>query len=489
MKPLRIVGLALATAAAPVCADVVIDWNSELLNAVRITSRPPPVASRQMAIVHLAIYDAINGVTPTHRHYLVPPQAPAGASADASACAAAKAVLDSLYAGDTPPSFSTARAAFAARYASLLAAIPDGQAKTDGLAWGASVGNDYLTSRANDGSTTIVPYTQPATPGVWRPTLPANAGALLPGWGQVTPFALVSGSDVRPQPPPKLDSSAYALEVTLTRDYGGTTSSLRTADQTEIALFWADGGGTETPPGHWMHIAQTVSAAQGLSSAQNARLFALLGICVADAAIVAWDAKYAYNYWRPITAIREADTDGNAATSPDPTWLPLIATPPFPEYTSGHSTFSRAAATALSGFLGSDNIPFTTSSDGLVGVTRNYTSFSAAADEAGVSRIYGGIHFASANIAGQTSAYQLATFALDHFLTSQSDLQFSVVNKSAGGCALTLQVTPGQTYRLEASSNLATWEQLAVVTSNTNIVNFTDVNAPPGKRFYRAVPQ
>src|SRR5213595_1294049 len=202
-----------------------------------------------------------------------------------------------------------------------------------------------------------------------------------------------SSSQFRPPGPPSLDSEQYAADYNEVKELGAALGSTRTADQTQIALFWADGAGTETPPGHWNSIAQIIAAGQGNTLEQNARLFALLNIAMADAAICAWDTKYTYHNWRPVTAIRNGDTDGNPATEPDPAWSSFIVTPPFPDYVSGHSTFSSAAATVLALFYGTDAITFTTGSDFMPGVFRSFNSFSAAAGEAADSRVYGGIHF------------------------------------------------------------------------------------------------
>jgi hypothetical protein len=195
--------------------------------------------------------------------------------------------------------------------------------------------------------------------------------------------------------------------------------STRTPDQDQIALFWADGVGTETPPGHWNSIAQDVSAAQGNTLDENARLFALLNIALADAAICAWDAKYAFNFWRPITAIRAGDTDGNPDTEPDPAWSSFIATPPFPDYVSGHSTYSGAAAMVLATFYGTDNMAFDTGSDFLPGVIRHFDSFSAAAAEAAESRLYGGIHYRSANEDGLHAGLGVGAFVAENLLLSK----------------------------------------------------------------------
>jgi len=375
----------------------------------------------------------------------------------------------------------------AASYTATLATVPDGAAKDAGVAWGEARGTSMLAFRTGDGSDAVVPYVPNPIPGRWRATLPAFAPGLLPQWGTMTPFAMARGDMFRPQPPPDLSSAAYALELNLVKSVGGTTSVTRTADESEIAQFWADGGGTETPPGHWLHIAQDVAEVEGLTLEERARMFALVSLAVADAAIVAWDAKYAYDYWRPITAIREAETDGNASTEPDPTWVPFVVTPPFSEYTSGHSTFSRSGATVLAAFFGTDSIPFTTGSDALPEVMRSYSGFGAAADEAGISRIFGGIHFASGNIAGQASAFGLGTLVANRFLTPLDATEFTLARFTPDGFAIEAKVNIGTTYRVEASSDLESWELLATITAGSPTISFVDTNAPAGKRYYKLV--
>ena len=196
-------------------------------------------------------------------------------------------------------------------------------------------------------------------PGVWVPTPPASAPYLLPQWGFVVPFVMPAGTHFRPSGPPPLDSREYAADYAEVKAFGAAVGSDTHAGQDEIANFWADGAGTETPPGHWNSIAQEVAGARRQSLIENARLFALLNVAMADAAICAWDAKYAANSWRPVTAIRKGETDGNPATAPDPTWSSFIVTPPFPDYVSGHSTFSGAAARILARFYRTDRIAFT----------------------------------------------------------------------------------------------------------------------------------
>ena len=387
--------LATVTGVFTAEADIVTDWNTAVLNSIRAGRTPPPAASRNMAILHVSIYDAVNGVAQDSQPYFVKPLKKKDADAtslEAAATAAAHKVMLALY-----PAYAASHDAL---HNSLLAVIPNGAAKTKGITWGEQVAGAYLATRAHDGWDAVVPLAPSTKPGDWVPELPAYAPFLLPQWGFLQPFTMRSSDQFRPPPPPPLDSLQYFSDYYVTRQLGSASSAARTADQTQIAFFWADGGGTETPPGHWNNIAQDVAAAQGNTLAENARLFALLNLAMADAAINAWDCKYTFNWWRPITAIRAGDTDGNDATVGDPGWTPLITTPPFPEHTSGHSTFSAAGATVLALFYGNDNIPFTTGSDALPGVTRSFNSFSAAANEAGLSRIYGGIHFMSANAAG-----------------------------------------------------------------------------------------
>jgi membrane-associated phospholipid phosphatase len=389
-------------------ADVVTDWNNVALNAIRIDRTPPPRASRALAILHASIYDAVNGISRTNEAYFVQSAVPASASKEAAASAAAHKVLVSLF----PASASS----FDSLYVASLGAIRNSPQKATGVAGGESVANQILTWRANDNADAIVVAPSGTDPGYWVPTPPAFAPYLLPQWGFVAPFGMVSGPQFRPPGPPALDSAQWVTNYNEVKALGAAVGSLRTAEQSQIALFWADGAGTETPPGHWNHIAQQVGAAMGNTMEQNARLFALLNIAMADAAICAWDAKYTYDFWRPVTAIRAGNTDGNPATTPDPTWSSFIVTPPFPDYVSGHSIFSAAAATVLAMFYGTDNISFTTGSDFLPGVFRSFSSFSAAADEAAISRVYGGIHFRFASEDGLASGADIGAWTFAHLL-------------------------------------------------------------------------
>jgi membrane-associated phospholipid phosphatase len=295
---------------------------------------------------------------------------------------------------------------------------------------GREVAQQILDWRSTDGSDAPGHYTPGSDPGDWQPTPRPNPNAppaelpglpaLAPQWPSVTPFAMTSGSQFRPAPPPALDSAEYAAAFNEVKDLGRADSTTRTAEQKQIAQFWNDGLGTAFAMGYWNRIAGQVATDQGLNLVQDARLFALLNIAEADAQIACWDAKYTYNLWRPVTAIRAADTDGNPGTEPDATWTPLLVTPNFPSYTSAHSTLSGAGAEVLAALFG-DSYHFTVGADGLPGVTRSFDSFEAAAAEAGRSRIYGGIHYQFDNANGQAVGAEVAGFVVNHFLTSRHD--------------------------------------------------------------------
>jgi PAP2 superfamily len=381
-------------------ADVVTEWNSAALDAIRAGHTPPPIASRSLAILHVSIYDAVNGIDRTHEYYLVQSEVPASASRDAAASAAAHEALVNL--------FPAGASSFDALHVAILAAIPDGPQKAAGIVWGEFVAGQILAARANDGSDVIVPPPGDSGPGVWVPTPPAFLPYLVPQWGFVRPFGMSSSSQFRPPGPPSLDSERYAVEYEEVKELGAAIGSTRTVEQTEIALFWADGAGTETPPGHWNSIAQIIAAAQGNTLEENARLFALLNIAMADAAICAWDAKYTFHFWRPVTAIAFAEPELN--------WMSFIVTPPFPDYISGHSTFSGAAATVLALFYDTGDLPFTTGSDFLPGVYRSFPTCLDAAGEAAVSRLYGGIHFRSANEDGLQAGISIGEWTGSHYL-------------------------------------------------------------------------
>jgi membrane-associated phospholipid phosphatase len=388
--------------------DAVLRWNEAALQAIKAAKTPPPLAARHLAILHISMVDAITGVRHTCRPFEVDAKAEPGTSVEAAAAGAAHHVLTELY-PDLTRRFDTL-------LDRTLSALGEGEAVTKGLTLGRYVAKEVLVWRAEDGADREVRFTPKRGPGEWAPTPPAFAKPLAPHWPTLTCFALRRGYQFRPDGPPKLTDKAYTTAFDEVRRLGAKESKERTADQTEIALFWADNEGTFTPPGHWNRIAQTVARDRGFTLEDNARLFALLNVALADVGIACWDCKYHFHFWRPIQGIRAADTDGNPDTAPDRDWEPLIVSPPFPSYTSGHSSFSGAAATTLAAVFGTDKVRFESTSDGLPGVTRRYSSFWAAAEEAGMSRIYGGIHWQFDNTDGLAGGKKVAEHVLEHCL-------------------------------------------------------------------------
>lgn len=392
--------------------DAVLQWNEVLLNAIRTDKTAPPVAARAMAIMHTSIHDAVNSIEHRYQSYGKSFVAHPQSSIDAAIAAAGERALSAI--------FPAQHATFTAKLNDALAAIADGIRETQGVAAGRFAADQILALRASDGAFVITPYQPGTNPGEWRPTPPAYLPSLLPQWPKVTPWSLERGDQFRPANPPALTSPEYATAVNQVKTLGSLTSSTRTADQTNIAKVWAAGPGTATPPGQWNQIASDIARSRNLTTIENARLFALLNMSLADSAIAAWDAKYATNLWRPVTAIREADTDNNPATDKDPTWTSLITTPPFSAYVSGHSTFSGAGSAILSAFLGTDAVNFTLKSE-VPGVPdRIFSSLAAAGDEAGMSRIYGGIHYIFDHTGGSTTGKKIADEVLKNELKAET---------------------------------------------------------------------
>jgi hypothetical protein len=396
--------------------DVVLQWNRTVLDSIRAENTAPPVASRALAMTHIAIFDALNQIEGSYRSYsyTFPGVSIASPPPELSASTAAYIVLSHLY--------PTRESIFRTQWLNSFKAADGTVRNAAAVAWGTYVGNLVVNFRRRDGASSVVPYTPLAGCGKWKPAFPAFAPALLPQWSKVHPFGVTRVIFFRPPAPPAFDSRSFTDAYREVYNLGSVNSTARTADQTQIAYFWEDGPGTVTPPGHWQVIAQGLSERFLLPRIENARLFALLSMAQADAAIASWDAKYAYNYFRPITGIRERCFNRPDLVR-DPNWTPLLPTPPFPAYTSGHSTFSGASARLLALYFGTDNIAFSGPSPdpgrwpaALPGVQRSWPSLSAAAAEAGQSRIYGGIHWqfdngtglkAGAAIADQTFDIQL----------------------------------------------------------------------------------
>ena len=391
--------------------DAVLTWNA-IAGEAAIVAGISPVGnplheSRMYAMTHVAIHDALNAIDRRSRPYVFEGAADSLASPEAAVATAARDVLVTLLGQLPAPPAGIAAAVpnVEADYADALASIPD-PAKTQGVEVGAAAATAILALRADDGSDTLLldfAYPQGTEPGEYRFTSTELPFAFAPGWGDVTPFVLRSSSQFPVRPPYALTGKKYTRDFAEVKRLGGngtTTPSARTTEQTEIARFWV-----ESSPLAWNRIARTVSADEGLDMWENARLFGLLNMALADGYVGTFETKYELNFWRPVTAIRAADTDGNPNTDVDATWSPLVTTPPIPEHDSGHSVEGGVAAQVLRRFFGTDAISFENCSMTLpVGsrcidaspVSRSYTSFTQAAGENGLSRILVGFHFRNA---------------------------------------------------------------------------------------------
>lgn len=414
-------------------ADPVTDWNANAgraaMQACISPSDDPLHESRMYAMMHVAIHDALNAIDRRSRPYAFDAVVNPGASASAAVAAAARDVLVAVI-GQIPFPFpatclQAGIASVEADYTSALAAVPPGSARTAGIAVGQAAAVAILALRAVDGSGTPLldfAYPQGTKPGDYRFT-PGFPFAFSPGWGRVTPFVLNHAAQFRPSPPHHVTSQQYAADFNEVKAIGGdnvTTPSIRTADETEAGLFWL-----ESSPLAWNRIARTVSASRGLGLWENARLFGVLNLALADGYVASWDAKYRENFWRPVTAIHTAATDGNPDTAADPAWTPLQLTYPIPDHDSAHSVEGGAAAEAMREFFGTDAIAFSTCSFSLPPgsrctdaspVLRSFASFSQAADENGRSRVLVGIHFQHAVDEGIKHGRKIGQRAVNLFL-------------------------------------------------------------------------
>ena len=390
----------------------VIQWNRILLSIVRTPGAQPATVhpTRSFAIMHAAIYDAVNAIDRTHAPYLVKVDGVRKhASQEAAAAGAAHEVLAALY-----PSF---KAMLDADLQESLANIGSGREVNEGLQLGQDVGSQVLALRSSDGSDAPpLPYVFGNAPGDYQSTPPNfPKQPQFTNWSHVTPFALQHADQFRPEPPPALDSDTYADAFNKTKSLGIANSTAATADQALTGRFW--NGAIQN---YWNEIAQTSAIDFGLTTTQSARLFALLNLSFADSVIAFYDAKYTYNFWRPVTAIRDASTAINVNTTADPNWLPEVTnTTPDPSYPGAHAVISAAGAKVLISFFDRDYLKFQVTSEVLPGVERSFDSFSDAAQEATLSRIFAGVHFQFDLSSGQRLGSQVADFVLDNFLTAR----------------------------------------------------------------------
>ena len=390
MKLPRLLAAALAacvlSSLSAFAENPVVFWNQQVLDATRLARQPPPVIALHLGTFHGAMADAVDGITGGWQPWLVTEKAPAGANVDAAIAGTAYTILNALWGqAANPHNFDVA-------LQHALAGIPDGPAKTDGLAWGKHVAQLVLAERAKSGFGTPMPYKPSDEPGKWRETAPEFRAAATPQLARTKPFVMTAPDQFRGAPPPAVESREYAQALNQVAEVGDRDSTTRTEYQNLSVPFWSDALGTSGPPGHWNMIAQDLVRDRALSVPQTARLFALLNFAAADAFISAWDTKFFYNTARPETVLRELDAKTNPDLKPAPDFIPNMASLPFPSYPSAHMTFTAAAARVLALYFGTDAVPFSTTSDGLPGAVRSYKTFSEAADEVGMSRIYGGIH-------------------------------------------------------------------------------------------------
>ena len=418
---IALAAFAISTVVAmrPARADVVTEWNENTQRAIKTANTSPAVTGRVFAIVHAAVFDAVNGIERRYAPYHVDFNAPhRDVSRRAAAIQAAYGALVKLF----PSQKTTLDAQRTASLSGIAERRPSEEDDSDendaedagriarGIAWGQAVADDILAWRSTDGlSVVFPPFLGGTAPGQWRPTPPDFRTAVFQQMATMVPFAMPSPSSFRPPGPPKLPSARYASDFNEVKSLGSRVSSTRTAEQTQIAFFWDDNGGVQ-----WNRIALAVAAQHHNTLSENARLLALLNIALADAAIVAWDGKYHYSSWRPVTAIPLGDSDDNPLTQADPGWLPLRPlTPAHQEYPSAHSTNTGAAATVLAAFFG-DNTTFSATSDALPGVVRTWTRFSDASLEVNDARVYFGIHFRSAVVDGRAAGEAVANYVLAH---------------------------------------------------------------------------
>ena len=407
--------LALAPAArAQSTSNAATDWNAIAASAA--AGQPAHVQPLSLAMVQGAVYDAVNAIDGRHRPYIAAPAADPSDSKPAAAATAAYRTLVGL--------FPTQQATLQPLYAASLAGVPDGPAKTGGIAVGEASAATMLATRSNDGRGGPFTFVFGTTAGVWRPT-PPNFGLDPAPWvANVRPFLVPSAEMLRTDGPNALTSAAYAHDLNEVERLGSLTSRHRTADQTQAAIFWQDSG-----PAIWNRVFRALAASRGLDIVDSARMLAMTNLAAADGSIGCWNDKYYWNFWRPITAIREAGADGNPATTADPTWLPLfdpsvpvsgpsLVTPGFPDHPSGHTCISGAAVHALKAFFATDKVPFTAQSNKCSPAPcppRSFDRFSRALKEIIGARIWSGIHFRTADVQGAVLGKKVAHQLKKHY--------------------------------------------------------------------------
>ena len=401
-----LLSLVLLSVAPIVKADKVTDWNAIGAKAALTGGNAGAAGSVDMAYMHIAIYDAVNAIEGGYTVFAVSPSnIPPGASAEAATVAAAYRTLRYLYPAQ--------RAYLDAQYAASLATIPDGQAKLDGIAVGDEVAALFLTSRVGDGRGANVPYTPGSGPGAWIPTSPAPPAAV---WlSQMRPFAIESPSQFRPEPPPRLGSDEWANDYNEVKRMGALNSSERTPEETTLGRFFLPPGVPQIAGG-----LRQLAIEKGLSLKDSARLFAQIYVAQADASIAGWDSKYHYGFWRPITAIRAGDTDGNPNTDADPTWTPLATTPNHPEYLSAHLFVDGAYSETLRLFFGTKKLNVTLSST-TTGTSMTFTNTDDITNAVTDARIFAGFHYRTSCVRGAVLGKKVAKYVAKNYFLRVGD--------------------------------------------------------------------
>jgi hypothetical protein len=434
------VGGLSASARGQPAGNMAIDWNAIASTAIMAAppqgaGQPPHAAPLSLAMVQGAVYDAVNAIDGGHQPYLVAPPADPGASKEAAAATAAFCVLagpsvaDPTVPCELPGLFPGQFSALKPVYDASLASIPNGSAKDDGVEVGEAAARAMLVARANDGRFGPFTFTEGFDPGQWRLAPPQGPAGIVardpaPWVGFVKPFVVPNVEILRSDGPNALTSAAYARDFNVIEELGSLTSTKRTADQTEAAIFWQDSG-----PAIWNRVYRSSATSRGLDIVDSARLFAMTNLAAADGSIGCWNDKAYWSFWRPITAIREAASDGNPATEADPNWVPLfdpsvpvsgtpLVTPGFPDHPAGHTCISGATVHALQAFFGTDKVPFTAISNKCLPAPcppRTFDRFSDALKEIIGARVWGGIHFRTADVQGAVLGKKVVHYMTKHY--------------------------------------------------------------------------
>ena len=395
------IGVLVAVTTTPARADTITDWNQTAIAVMKTANVTGNPWTRHMAMVHVAMSDAVNSVQGKYARYVAKGELARDASAEAAASSAARQVLLQAYPNQ--------KAAIDEAHAKSIAGIPDGPAKTAGLALGEQIAALVLADRAADGTGAPDTYRPITAPGVWVPTAPP----IFAQYAQAKPWVLRSADQFRPGPPPQLASATYARDYNETKNLGGAKSTARTAEQNDAVKFWTQ----QNISPAWQEAARTISAAKGLSLAENARLFALLNMGMANTFINDWDAKFTYNFWRPVTAIRNGDQDGNDATDRDAGWTPSNATPMHPEYPSQAAIVAGSSAAILELVVaGAAGVPFTVTDLVDPKLTRKFTSITQLSNEQCDVRVWGGIHFRNSLEVGVDMGRKMSAYLVENSL-------------------------------------------------------------------------